>query len=59
MQQQVEQIYDVPVAGILPLSEDMVHLASKGIFCLRYSQHPITQTIKGITEQLAGLVVNH
>lgn len=59
LQQQVEQIYDVPVAGILPLSEDMVHLGSKGIFCLRYSQHPITETIKQITEQLAGLVVRH
>jgi MinD-like ATPase involved in chromosome partitioning or flagellar assembly len=59
LQQQVENIYNVPVAGILPLSEDMVQLASRGIFCLRYPQHPITQTIKGITEQIAGLVVSY
>lgn len=59
LQQQVEQIYDVPVAGILPLSEDMVQLASQGIFCLHYPSHTITRTIKAITDQLAGLVVSH
>lgn len=59
LQQQVEKIYNVPVAGIMPLSEDMVQLASKGLFSLRYSQHPITQTIKKITEQIANLVVSH
>ncbi|MBD2250496.1 MinD/ParA family ATP-binding protein [Nostoc parmelioides] len=59
LKQQVEQIYDVPVAGILPLAEDMVQLGSKGLFCLRYSQHPITQIIQEITEQIAGLVVSH
>lgn len=46
-------IYNASVAGILPLSEDMVQLASKGIFCLRYPDHLISQTIKGIAEQIA------
>ena len=59
LQQQVEKIYNAPVAGILPLSEDMVQLASKGLFSLRYPQHPISQTIKGITNQIASLVVSH
>ncbi|BAZ52087.1 cell division inhibitor [Nostoc sp. NIES-4103] len=58
LQQQVENIYNVSVAGILPLSEDMVQLASKGVFCLRYSGHSMSQTIKDITEQIAGLVVS-
>ncbi|MFK0735440.1 MAG: MinD/ParA family protein [Gloeotrichia echinulata IR180] len=58
LQQQVEKIYNVPVAGILPLAEEMVQLASKGVFCLRYSQHPITETIKAITNQIAGVVVS-
>lgn len=57
LQQQVEKIDNVPVAGILPLSEEMVQLASKGLFSLRYPEHPISKTIKGITEQIAGLVV--
>ncbi|MHC5763257.1 MinD/ParA family ATP-binding protein [Nostoc sp.] len=58
LQEQVEKIYEAPVAGILPLSEEMVQLASHGIFCLRYPQHPISQTIKVITNQIAGLVVS-
>ena len=53
LRQQVETIYNVSVAGILPLSEEMVQLASKGIFCLRYSEHPISQTIKEIAQQIA------
>lgn len=53
LRQQVETIYNVSVAGILPLSEEMVLLASKGIFCLRYSEHPISQTIKEIAQQIA------
>jgi MinD-like ATPase involved in chromosome partitioning or flagellar assembly len=48
LQKQVETAYNASVAGILPLSEDMVQLASKGIFCLRYPDHLISQTIKGI-----------
>lgn len=54
LRKQVETIYNVSVAGILPLSEEMIQLGSKGIFCLRYSEHPISQTIKGIAEQIVG-----
>ena len=57
LQQQVEKIYNVPVAGILPLSEEMMQLASLGIFSLHYPKHPISQTIAGITDQIAGLKV--
>ncbi|NWF59375.1 MAG: MinD/ParA family protein [Fischerella sp.] len=59
LQKQVEKTYNISVAGILPLSEEMVQLGSKGIFCLRYSKHPISKTMKGITEQIAGLVISH
>ncbi|KYC40653.1 CDP-3,6-dideoxy-D-glycero-L-glycero-4-hexulose-4-reductase [Scytonema hofmannii PCC 7110] len=58
LRQQVETTYNVPVAGILPLSEEMVQLASKGIFCLSYSEHPISQTVKGIVDEICGLVVS-
>jgi MinD-like ATPase involved in chromosome partitioning or flagellar assembly len=54
LQEQVETVYHVPVAGILPLSEEMVRLASNGIFCLRHSKHPISQTMKEITQQVIG-----
>jgi MinD-like ATPase involved in chromosome partitioning or flagellar assembly len=55
---QVQTTYNVSVAGILPLCEEMVQLGSKGIFCLRYSEHPISQTIKGIAEQIVGASLN-
>lgn len=55
LRKQVETTYNVSVPGILPLSEEMVQLGSKGIFCLRYSEHPISQTMKGIAEQIVGV----
>lgn len=42
LRKQVETTYNLSVAGILPLSEEMVQLGSKGIFCLHYSEHPIS-----------------
>ena len=54
LREQVETTYDAPVAGIVPLSEEMVQLASSGIFCLRYPNHPFTQTVEGIVEQITG-----
>ena len=38
----VEERYDVPVAGVFPLSEDVAQLASEGIFCVRHPAHPIS-----------------
>jgi MinD-like ATPase involved in chromosome partitioning or flagellar assembly len=35
----VEKTYSANVAGVLPLSEDMVDLASKDLFSLRYPDH--------------------
>lgn len=52
LKQQVEEIYRVPVAGILPVSEEMFHLASSDIFCLRYPDHPWTKVINGIADNL-------
>lgn len=54
LQKQVETTYNVPVAGILPLSLDMVQLASKGIFCLHYCEHPISQVVKEIAQQITN-----
>ncbi|KYC43093.1 CDP-3,6-dideoxy-D-glycero-L-glycero-4-hexulose-4-reductase [Scytonema hofmannii PCC 7110] len=55
LQQQVESIYNAPVAGILPFSEDMIQLASKDIFSVQYPDHPISQAIKRIVEQVADI----
>ncbi|MEM6752138.1 MAG: MinD/ParA family protein [Cyanobacteria bacterium P01_C01_bin.38] len=52
LQQQVQASYKVPVAGILPVCEEMFHLASSDIFCLRYPEHPWTKIIEKISQHL-------
>jgi septum site-determining protein MinD len=50
---QVEQTYNCPVAAVLPHSDEMMALASAGIFALRYPHHPVTTALK---QAAAGLV---
>ncbi|MBE9228956.1 MinD/ParA family protein [Phormidium sp. LEGE 05292] len=52
LRQQVEQIYKAPVVGILPESEDMLRLASSDIFCLKYPQHPVSQEIEKVAQEI-------
>ena len=49
---QVEQTYDCEVAAVLPHSDEMMVLASAGIFVLRYPDHPITATLKQAVAKL-------
>ena len=42
----VEQAYNCPVAAVLPHSDEMMALASSGIFVLKYPDHSITQRLK-------------
>lgn len=50
--QQLETSYEVPVAGILPFSEEMMHLSSSEIFSVCYPDHPLTKVIDQISQQL-------
>jgi MinD-like ATPase involved in chromosome partitioning or flagellar assembly len=52
LQQEVESTYKTPVAGIVPLSEDIIRLASSNIFCLLYPKHPFSQVVQKITAQI-------
>lgn len=52
LKNKVESTYKTTVAGIIPESKDILRLASSGIFCLNYPQHPISQTIDGIAKQI-------
>ncbi len=45
VQRLVEKTYNVPVAGVLPMSEEMMLLGSRELFCLRYPKHPLTQEL--------------
>lgn len=50
--QKVEATYQEVVAGALPLSEDVVQLASEGVFCVRYPDHPVSQVFRQITQKI-------
>lgn len=52
LREKLEAIYGIPVAGILPLSLDVVKLASGGVFSLDFPYHPFSQEIELVTEML-------
>jgi septum site-determining protein MinD len=50
----VEQIYNCEVAAMLPHSDDMMALASSGIFSLKYPDHPVTLGLKNVVAKILG-----
>ena len=54
LRSQMETTYNTSVAGIMPLCEEMIQLASSDIFCLRYSDHIFSQTVREIAAQIVG-----
>lgn len=50
----VEKAYQAEVAAVLPHSDEMMALASAGLFALRYPDHPITTALKQVTARLAA-----
>jgi MinD-like ATPase involved in chromosome partitioning or flagellar assembly len=49
----VEQTYDCEVGAVLPHTEEMMNLASSGIFVLHYPDHPLTEQYRDIARRLA------
>jgi len=52
VKKKVEETYGCEVAAVLPLSEDVVRLASAGIFSLHYPEHPFTQGVEAVAATL-------
>jgi septum site-determining protein MinD len=48
----VEQVYGCLVAGVLPHTDEMMNLASAGIFVLRYPNHPLTALYRQVAAEL-------
>ncbi len=48
----VEQTYKVNVAAVLPHSDEMMTLASSGIFSLKYPDHSVTQGYRAVVAQI-------
>ena len=50
--QKIAKTYDVPVVGVFPESEDIIKLASNGVFCLKYPHHPLSKIYQNIAEKI-------
>jgi MinD-like ATPase involved in chromosome partitioning or flagellar assembly len=48
----VEQTYDAVVGAVLPHSDEMMTLASSGIFAVRFPDHIVTQGLRKLVDQL-------
>jgi len=48
LRKRIEEIYDSPVAAVIPLSEDVARLQSADIFSLRFPDHPVSHAIMEI-----------
>ncbi len=48
----VAETYGEDVAGVFPLSEDFARLASEGVFCVKYPDHPLTQEFKLVAKSI-------
>lgn len=54
LRQQVEAAYGAPVAAVLPLSEDLVRMASGDLFSLREPNHAWSREVRAIAERIVG-----
>ncbi|MES1021299.1 MinD/ParA family protein [Gloeocapsa sp. BRSZ] len=52
LKQKVEETYNETVAGVFPLSEDIVQLASEGVFCVKFPEHPVSQEFRKVAQQI-------
>src|SRR5713101_3621010 len=50
----VEQTYSCEVAAVLPHADEMMALASNGIFVLQYPHHPITAALRRVVTALVA-----
>lgn len=51
---EVETAYDCAVAAVLPHSDEMMTLASRDIFVLRYPEHPVSDLYRSVAHTLTG-----
>jgi MinD-like ATPase involved in chromosome partitioning or flagellar assembly len=52
LKQRVEDTYHAPVAAVFPLSEEMLQLASGGVFLLHHPDHPFTRALQGLARRV-------
>lgn len=52
VKEKVAQTYDTEVAAVIPHSDEMMMLASRGIFVTQFPNHPVTELFKRVAEKL-------
>jgi MinD-like ATPase involved in chromosome partitioning or flagellar assembly len=52
VKQRIEKLYDCEVAVVVPHSDDLMSLASSGIFSMRFPDHPVTTLYKKLADRL-------
>lgn len=52
VRRRVEDTYDCEVAAVIPHSDELMTLASAGVFSMRFPDHPLTALYKGIVEKM-------
>lgn len=53
LQKKVESAYGARVVGMLPLNNEMVRLASSGLFVNRFPDHPFTRELQLVADAIA------
>lgn len=52
LKSKIEEIYQVEVAGVLPHSDEIMILASGGLFTVQYPDHHLTKVFDGVTQKM-------
>ncbi len=52
VRKQVEQHYNATVAAVIPHSDEMMTLASAGVFSIKYPDHPVTKNLRTLVNLL-------
>ena len=48
----VTKTYELPILGILPNADEVMLLASRDLFCMRYPDHPFSQELQQVCQTL-------
>jgi MinD-like ATPase involved in chromosome partitioning or flagellar assembly len=54
VKEQVAKTYETEIAAVIPHSDDMMTLASRGIFAMQFPNHPVTKLLKDVADQLSA-----
>lgn len=54
LQKRIEDTYRIPVGAVIPHSDEMMALASSGVFSLRYPEHEVAKKYQAIVSMIKG-----